>query len=116
MIDKDLAVYKNIAELFFQMKKQRETFKMSASNLLLKHFFNHDILTGIATNEEIEFVKNIKTNHERFIDLAKSNDTKGMIRVELLDDLKYESEIIFKYKNLHTSVTIAVHLRKYTNV
>ncbi|KKG75196.1 hypothetical protein [Methanosarcina mazei] len=97
-INKDLAMYKSIAELFFQMKKQLETFKTSASNLLLKHFFNHDILTGIATNEEIEFVKNIKTNHERFIDLAKSNDTKGMIRVELLDDLKYESEIIFKYK------------------
>lgn len=95
---KDLMMYRKMIEILSLMKKQQETFKMSSSNLLTKHFYDHDILTGKATDEEIEFVKNMKANVEIFHDLSESHDFQGMLRTELLGDLKYESEIIFKYK------------------
>jgi len=86
-----------VMEILVLIKKQREIYNISRFDLILKHFFDHDLVTGSATNEEINFIKNIKTNVEIIHDYEESRDFKNEIRVQLLGDLKPMSEIIFKY-------------------
>ena len=96
-IDRDISIYRKVMEILVLIKKQREIYNISRFDLILKHFFDHDLVTGSATNEEINFIKNIKTNVEIIHDYEESRDFKNEIRVQLLGDLKPMSEIIFKY-------------------
>jgi hypothetical protein len=98
MIDKDLTMYKKVTEILSLMKQQQENFKKSSLDLLLEHFFAHDLLIGCATDDEIDFIRTIKENFQRVCDLNKSGDGEGGIRLFLYGDLKKESEIIVKYK------------------
>lgn len=95
--EKDLTVYKKVIAMLFMMKKQKEAFDVSRIGLLLKHFFDHDLAIGTATNEEIGFVKKIKTNVEIVHDYEESRDFKNEIRFEVLGDFLQESEIFFKF-------------------
>ena len=65
-------------------------------DLLLEHFFNHDILIGVDSNEEHEFVKNTIENHA----LPRGSIDPPYITLQkaILADSKLISEIIIKYK------------------
>jgi hypothetical protein len=81
---------------------QQSEFKLSRLNLLLEYFLNYDMLVGTDSPHEIEFVKKIKENEAtRDILLTESKDQKDWEIVTIkwfLNDLKLESELIFKCK------------------
>lgn len=98
LMKKDLEIYKKLAAIYSEMKLQQNNFEHSRFDLVLEHYFAHDLLNGCATDDEIEFVKTIKDNFERVCDLNKSGDDEEGCRLFLYGDLEKESEMIVKYK------------------
>lgn len=97
-MNKDRKMYKTLTEILVLMRNQQETFKSSCFNLLLKHFCKHDILTGVSSPEELEFLIKIAENYEIHRDLLKARDYKGSTIMELYGDLQPISKVIVKYK------------------
>ena len=92
--DEDLVKYMlNMIQLIMEQKLDYESLRY---DLLLKHFFNQDILIGVDSREEHYFVKKTIWNH----DLPRgSNDTPDVnLRKATLADSELISEIIYKYK------------------
>jgi hypothetical protein len=76
--------------------EQAQDYRFSKDDLLLKHFFNHDILLGVDSKDEHYFVKKTIENHA-FLSSPISPFSK-VINDVALADLKLASEILIKYK------------------
>lgn len=98
-IKNDRKMYLKIDEIISVLRKERVKFETSRYDLLLQHCFNHDILTGVASTEELEFMANIKKNFTEFIDSSFDPHTsKDAGKKWILNDLKIISEILVKYQ------------------
>jgi hypothetical protein len=91
---KELVTY--ILNTIWLIAEQDRDYLLSSDDLLLKHFFNHDILLGVDSKDEHYFVKKKIENHTL---LSNVDSTLSPIIDEVnLADLKLASEIIIKYK------------------
>lgn len=96
--DKDISIFKILTEIFSIMKEQQKSFKISCFNSLLKHFFEHDLLTGVVSPEEFEFQMKTKVINEINLELMTAGDYNGSAIISLFGALKPTSKIIYKYK------------------
>lgn len=92
--NKDLAKY--MLNTIVLIIKQKWDYKFAKDDLLLKHFFNQDILFGMDSDDEYYFVKKIIENHT--LPSGSTEPHNLILREAELADLKLASEIIFKYK------------------
>ena len=92
--EEDLVKYMlNTLKLIMERKLDYESL---LHDLLLEHFFNHDVLIGVDSQEEHEFVKNTIKNHES----PRGSTAPPYVNLQkaILADSKLISEIIIKYK------------------
>lgn len=94
-------------------------FNQSYLGLFFAHYFHQDLLTNIASPDEIDFIRKIKNNNVAYHRAKKSEDA---FKIKILSDLKIESEIIFKYnqpslfsEGCKTSDEVYEVLQKYYN-
>jgi Fe2+ or Zn2+ uptake regulation protein len=101
-IVEDREMHTKMERIFELIELQRSDFKRSRFDLLLEHFLKHDVLTGGDSPDELEFAKKLKENEAMrdvlFVELKDPKDREEAIVKWFLNDLKYESEIIFKFK------------------
>ncbi len=69
---------------------------LSENDLLLKHFFDHDILFEVASEDEHYFVKKTIENHT--FPNRKIGSYTIVRREAILADLELANEIMIKYK------------------
>jgi hypothetical protein len=98
MMGKDLEIYEKLAGIYSEMKSQQDNFRHSRFDLLFEHYFDNDLLTGRATDDEIELVRTIKENFQKCCDLNKYSNGEGSFELFMYGNLEKESEIIVKYK------------------
>jgi hypothetical protein len=91
--DKNLVKYMlNTLQLIVERQLDYESL---IHDLLLKHFFNHDILIGVDSKEEHEFVKKTLENHA--LPKGSTDSPYVNLRKATLADAKLISETIIKY-------------------
>jgi len=92
--DKDLVSYMlNTISLLIE---QKWDYKFSKDDLLLKHFFDQDMLFGVDSDDEHKFVKQTISNHT--LPSGSTEPHNLILREAKLADLKLASDIIYKYK------------------
>lgn len=87
-------VYTELYDIVTLMESYTNLFNQYYLGLFLVHYFNQDLLTNIASPDEIDFIRKIKNNNVAYHKAKKSEDA---YKIKILSDLKIESEIIFKY-------------------
>ena len=75
---------------------QKLDFRASKDVLLLEHFFNHDIITGVVSKCEPYFVKQTKEN--RVLPSGSTAPWHMILKEAELADLRLASEMILNYK------------------
>ena len=92
--DNDLVKYMlNMIQLIMEQKLDYESLRY---DLLLKHFFNQDILIGVDSREEHAFVKKTIWNH--VLPRGSTDPPYVNLRKSTVVDSELISEIIYKYK------------------
>ena len=92
--DKDLVSYMlNTISLIIE---QKWNYKFAKDDLLLKHFFDQDMLFGVDSDDEHNFVKKTIENHT--LPRGSTEPHNLILREAELADLRLASEIIYKYK------------------
>jgi len=89
-----------LADTISQMRAQIFDFVTTWFDVLFMHFLNHDRLTGVASDEEINFAKKINLNMVKYLKSNLSEDpnyrnSDDKYIKRLLDDITIMSEIIF---------------------
>lgn len=101
-IGQDREMHTKMERILELITLQQSDFKMSRFDLLLESFLYFDILNGIGSPDELEFVKKLKENEAiRDALFTESKDQKDREEVVLkwfLSDLEQSSKIIFYYK------------------
>jgi hypothetical protein len=91
---KELVTY--ILNTIWLIAEQDRDYLLSSDDLLLKHFFNHDILLGVDSKDEHYFVKKKIENRTLLSNVDRT--LSPIIGKVNMADLKLASEIIIKYK------------------
>jgi hypothetical protein len=63
-IGEDLEIYPKMMRLSADLREFISEFERKRLDIVFKHYFNQDILDGIASIEEREFTRKIKANHD----------------------------------------------------
>jgi hypothetical protein len=98
----DLVIY--MLHTIWLIIEHKRSYLFSRDDLLLKHFFNHDILLGVDSKDEHYFVEKTIENHTQphtlfhTVSTTLLGPTNIIMRNVGLADLKLASEIISKYK------------------
>jgi hypothetical protein len=92
--DKDLVRYMlNTISLIIE---QKWDYKFAKDDLLLKHFFDQDMLFGVDSDDEHDFVKKTIANHT--LPSGSTEPHNLILREAELADLELANEMIYKYK------------------
>lgn len=91
----NIEIYEKMYNAMQILRQQKLVFENSWFDLILEHSYYHDILTGVASPEEIEFAKKTKENLSKYYD---SEEPENALKNMVLCDLKEASKILVKYK------------------
>jgi hypothetical protein len=102
----DLKIYERIRDITSELLDHKLIFENELFDLLFESYLRQDILAGVASEEEIKFLKQTDGYHEQKLkeaeDIGDYSEYNDNIEWLYLYDLVQIGEVLFKYKHPST--------------